>query len=149
MEILNVSNNKIYITNHGAKGGDWFGEVTKGTNYGWPILGWGGTNYSGSKIGPKWKEGFKKAIYYWVPSIATSSIKIYNGNEFKEWNGNAIIASLKDQSLRKLVFKDLNNIKEDVIFSNEIGRIRDIEIHPNNGKIFLLSSNKLWIMENK
>ena len=36
--------NKIYISNHGAKGGDWFGEVKKGENYGWKILGWGGTN---------------------------------------------------------------------------------------------------------
>ena len=34
---------KIYASNHGAKGGDWFGEVKKGENYGWKILGWGGT----------------------------------------------------------------------------------------------------------
>ena len=33
---------KIYMSNHGAKGGDWFGEVKKGENYGWKILGWGG-----------------------------------------------------------------------------------------------------------
>ena len=37
---------KIYASNHGAKGGDWFGEIKKGENYGWKILGWGGTNYS-------------------------------------------------------------------------------------------------------
>lgn len=146
---LSPFNSKIYISNHGAKGGDWFGEVTKGENYGWPILGWGGTNYSGSKIGPKWKEGFKKPIYYWVPSIAISAIAIYKGKEFNKWNGHALITSLKDQSLRKLVFTEHNNIKEDIIFSNKIGRIRDIEIHPISGKIILLSSNKLWIMENK
>ena len=33
------------MSNHGAKGGDWFGEVKKGENYGWKILGWGGTNF--------------------------------------------------------------------------------------------------------
>jgi len=143
---LSPFDSKIYISNHGARGGDWFGEVTKGSNYGWPILGWGGTNYSGTKIGPKGQKGFKKPIYYWVPSIATSAIIIYKGQEFKEWNGNALITSLKDQSLRKLVFTDLKNIKEDIIFSDLIGRIRDIDIHPKNGKIFLLSSNKLWIM---
>ena len=74
-------NNKIYISNHGAKGGDWFGEVKKGENYGWKILGWGGTNYSGLPIGPKWKPGFTKAIKYWVPSIAASAITIYKGQE--------------------------------------------------------------------
>ena len=138
---------KIYISNHGAKGGDWFGEVKKGENYGWKILGWGGKNYSGLSIGPKWKPGFTKAIQYWVPSIATSAIAIYKGNEFKKWNGHALITSLKDQSLRKLIFDDLSNVKEEIIFKNKIGRIRDIIIHPENGKIFFLNPDGLYLME--
>ena len=138
---------KIYLSNHGARGGDWFGEAKKGENYGWKILGWGGKNYSGSKIGPKWKPGFTKAIQYWVPSIATSAITIYEGNEFKDWNGHALITSLKDKSLRKLIFNDLSNVKEDLIFKNKVGRIRDIQVHPSNGKIFFLSEDGLWLME--
>jgi len=138
---------KVYISNHGAKGGDFFGEVKKGENYGWKILGWGGKNYSGLPIGPKWKPGFTKAIQYWVPSIATSAIKIYKGDEFKEWNGHALITSLKDQSLRKLIFDDLSNIKEEIIFKDKIGRIRDIIIHPVNGKIFFLNPDGLHLME--
>ena len=138
---------KVYISNHGAKGGDWFGEVKKGENYGWKILGWGGKNYSGLPIGPKWKPGFTKAIQYWVPSIATSAIKIYKGNEFKEWNGHALITSLKDQSLRKLIFDNLSNVKEEIIFKDKIGRIRDIIIHPENGKIFFLNPYGLHLME--
>jgi len=138
---------KIYASNHGARGGDWFGEIKKGENYGWKILGWGGTNYSGLPIGPKWKPGFTKAIKYWVPSIATSAITIYKGQEFKSWEGHALITSLKDQSLRKLIFKDLSNVKEDLIFKNKIGRIRDIQVHPKNGKIYFLSEDKLWLME--
>ena len=138
---------KIYLSNHGARGGDWFGEAKKGENYGWKILGWGGKNYSGTKIGPKWKPGFTKAIRYWVPSIATSAITIYEGNEFKDWNGHALITSLKDESLRKLIFNDLSNVKEDLIFKNKVGRIRDIQVHPSNGKIFFLSEDGLWLME--
>jgi len=140
---------KIYMSNHGAKGGDWFGEAKKGENYGWKILGWGGKNYSGIPIGPKWKPGFTKAIQYWVPSIATSAITIYKGDEFNEWNGHALITSLKDQSLRKLIFSDLTNVKEDIIFKNEIGRIRDIQVHPINGKIYFLAGDTLWLMEKK
>ena len=135
------------MSNHGARGGDWFGEVKKGENYGWKILGWGGTNYSGIPIGPKWKPGFTKAIHYWVPSIATSAITIYKGKEFGEWNGHALITSLKDKSLRKLIFNDLSNVKEDIIFKDKIGRIRDIQIHPNNGKIYFLAGDGLWLME--
>ena len=106
-------------------------------------------NYSGNKIGPKWKPGFTKAIQYWVPSIATSAITIYKGKEFKEWNGNALITSLKDKSLRKLIFNDLSNLNEEVIFKNKIGRIRDIQVHPVDGKIYFLTGDNLWLMENK
>ncbi len=139
--------NKIYMTNHGAKGGDWFGSANHGENYGWKILGWGGTNYSGTKIGPKWKPGFTKAIKYWVPSIAVSAMTIYKGDTFNEWNGDALITSLKDQSLRKLKFKDNNFIKEEIIFKEKIGRIRDIKIQKNTGDIFMISDNgSLWRM---
>ena len=144
---LSPFDQKIYISNHGAKGGDWFGEVKKGENYGWKILGWGGTNYSGTKIGPKWKPGFTKAIKYWVPSIATSAITVYKGEEFEEWNGYALITSLKDMSLRKLDFNTLKNVEEEIIFQRKIGRIRDIQVHPKNGKIYFLSKDSLWIME--
>ena len=146
---LSPFDGKIYLSNHGAKGGDWFGEAKKGENYGWKILGWGGKNYSGTKIGPKWKPGFTKAIAYWVPSIATSAITIYKGEEFNEWNGNALITSLKDKSLRKLTFNNLSNVKEEIIFKNKIGRIRDIQVNPKNGKIYFLANDSLWVMEKK
>ncbi len=145
--ILSSFDGKIYLSNHGARGGDWFGEAKKGENYGWKILGWGGRNYSGTEIGPQWKPGFTKAIQYWVPSIATSAVTIYKGEEFKEWNGDALITSLKDKSLRKLKFKDLSKVHENIIFKNKIGRIRDIQVHPKDGKIFFLAGDKLWLMK--
>ena len=142
---LSPYDNKIYLTNHGAKGGDWFGEAKYAENYGWKILGWGGTNYTGTKIGPKWRPGFTKAIKYWVPSIAVSSLVIYKGEEFKEWNGNALITSLRDQSLRKIKFKDNKLVDEEIIFKNKIGRIRDIEIKKNTGEIFLITDQgSVW-----
>jgi len=55
---------------------------------------------------------------------------------------------LKNQSLRKLIFKDVNEVKEDIIFKNKIGRIRDIQVLPYTGKLFFLSDNgSLWKME--
>ena len=98
-------------------------------------------------LGPKWKPGFTKAIKYWVPSIATSAITIYKGEEFNEWNGHALITSLKDQSLRKLKFDDLDKVEEEVIFKGEIGRIRDIQVHSVSGKIYFLNENGLWLMK--
>ena len=101
---LSPFDNQVYTTNHGPMGGDFFGKVFYGENYGWKKLGWGGKNYIGTEIGPQWKEGYSKAIYYWVPSIGISSFIIYKGKEFPEWNGSAIIGSLKNKTLYSLNF---------------------------------------------
>ena len=60
-----------------------------------------------------------------------------------------MITSLKDKSLRKLIFDDTSNVKEDIIFKDKIGRIRDIQVHPSNGKIYFLGADALWLMEKK
>ncbi|MDC3024337.1 PQQ-dependent sugar dehydrogenase [Alphaproteobacteria bacterium] len=145
---LSPFDNEIYVTNHGAKGGDFFGKVYYQGNYGWKIVGWGGKNYIGTKIGPKWKEGFNKPIHYWTPSIGVSSFKIYKGKEFSELNGMAIIGSLKFQNLYILKFSKLATTPQLSLFvEKKLGRIRDIEINPKNGKIYIASNNSLWIIE--
>jgi len=147
---LSPFDGEVYMSNHGARGGDWFGRVVKSGNYGWKILGWGGMNYWGTQIGPKWKPGFTKAIRYWVPSIAVSSITIYDGKEFAEWRGQALITSLKDESLRRLKFKNNTFIEEKVIFKGDIGRIRDIETDKITGKPFLLTDGgEIWRLEKR
>ena len=70
---------------------------------------------------------------------------IYKGNEFKEWEGDALIGSLKDQSLRKIKFEKNKLIEEKLIFKDTIGRIRDIEIQMNSGKIYIITDQgSLW-----
>tara|TARA_B100000780_G_scaffold276301_1_gene244615 strand:+ start:3864 stop:4925 length:1062 start_codon:yes stop_codon:yes gene_type:complete len=144
---LSPMDNEVYMTNHGARGGDWFGKVNFAGNYGWDILYWGGTKYSGLKGGPKWLPGFDKPIKYYVPSIATSACLIYKGKEFPEWNGHALIASLRDQSLRKIIFQKGSFQEEKIIFKNKIGRIRDVK-QDKDGKILLLTDQGfLWSMK--
>jgi quinoprotein glucose dehydrogenase len=92
--------------------------------------------------------GYTKAIKYWVPSIAASSMIIYKGSEFREWNGDALITSLRDQSLRKIKFKDGKFLNEKIIFKGKIGRIRDIEIQKSTGKIFLITDQgSIWMLQ--
>ena len=150
---LSPFNNKVYISNHGARGGDFFGEVKFAENYGWKLWCWGGTNYSMTKCGEvqKWDKRFTNPLYTWVPSIAVSAVQIYKGVEFKEWNGHILMTSLRNQSLRKLEFISDNKVgREMIIFQDNIGRIRDIKIGPE-GKIYLLSNGNsaLWEMSKK
>ena len=79
-----------------------------------------------------------------MPSIATSACLIYQGKEFPDWNGHALIASLREQSLRKIIFKDNKLIQEDIIFEKKIGRIREIKLD-ETGKVLLLTDQGfLW-----
>ena len=110
---LSPYDGEIYMTNHGARGGDWFGLLFKG----WEIMV--GTSFIGVALniqdylngGPKWLPGYDKPIRYYVPSIATSAMLIYKGSEFEEWNGKALISALKDKSIRLVSFKKNKFIK--------------------------------------
>ena len=139
---LSPFNGKIYISNHGAKGGDFFGEVKFGENYGWQIWCWGGVNYSGTKCGEtdQWDRRFTKPLYTWSPSIAVSAVQIYKGDEFKEWNGHILMTSLKDETIRKLEFINENEVgREVIIMKGKLDRIRDLKI-AEDGKIYILSN---------
>ena len=148
---LSPFNEKVYISNHGAKGGDFFGEVKFGENYGWKIIGWGGTNYIGTSIGDgsAWKPGFTKPIWTWTPSIAVCNILIYNGELYPEWKGDVLVTSLKYKTLYRLKFENNEVKSQHIIFENRIGRLRDIEVN-SKGEIFLINANSnasLWKLE--
>ena len=137
---LDPQTNSIYISNHGPKGGDFIGKVVGGSNFGWKKIGWGGTNYSGTKIGDgnAWEPGFIKPDFIWVPSIAVSGIKFYQGEAFPEWQNSLLVSSLKFQYLSVLHRKDNKFVKEEVIFKDKIGRVRDIEID-QSGNIYIIA----------
>ena len=135
---LSPIDNEVYITNHGPKGGDFFGKVIRAGNYGWDDVAWGGIDYDGSIIGDgsAWKPGYDKPIYRWIPSIAVSNIVFYKGDAFKDWEGDVLLASLKAQKLIKLEFKNGKVLNEVTLFDRK-GRLRDVEIN-NKGEIFVI-----------
>ena len=130
----------VFISNHGPKGGDFVGKVIKGTNYGWKRVGWGGTNYSGTKIGDgnAWEPGLLPPDHIWVPSIGVGGIKFYEGDLFPELKNALLIGSLKFQYLSYLPRNEDGFGEERLIFKNKIGRVRDIEVN-TKGEIFLIA----------
>jgi aldose sugar dehydrogenase len=140
---LDPLTNNVYISNHGPKGGDFVGQVLKGTNYGWKRVGWGGTNYSGTKIGEgnAWEPGLLRPDHIWVPSIGVGGIKFYIGDLFPEFKNSLLIGSLKYQYLSYLQRNKNGFGEEQLVFRNKIGRIRDIEVN-TRGEIFLIADEK-------
>ena len=137
------SNGNLYITNHGAKGGDFVGLVESGGNYGWNKIGWGGKNYSGTKIGSgkNFSNEFTTPLISWVPSIAPSDLIFYQGDEFPDWNGDILVTSLKFKQLIKLDYENEKLTNKEIIFKDEIGRLRDIDIN-SSGEIFLITDER-------
>ena len=137
---LDPLTNDVFISNHGPKGGDFVGKVIKGTNYGWKRVGWGGINYSGTKIGVgnAWEPGLLSPDHTWVPSIGVGGIKFYTYDLFPEFKNSLLISSLKFQYLSYLPRDGEGFGKEQLIFKNKIGRVRDIEVN-NKGEIFLIA----------
>ena len=154
---LSPFDNEIYISNHGAKGGDFIGTVNVGGNYGWKIIGWGGENYFGTKIGDgeAFKKEYDKPLLSWVPSIAPSNIQFYQGNIFEDWEGDLLVTSLKFGMLIRLEIKNNTIVNEEIILRSckmfkdpchNIGRIRDIEID-KSGAIYIITDepdSSLW-----
>ena len=117
---------KIYLQDHGPKGGDEINLIKKGANYGWPIITHGRA-YSGLKIGEgTHKKGMEQAIKYWTPSIAPCGLLIYSGEKFIQWKGDFFSGALALTHLNKLKIKNNTVTNEQRLLSSLNLRFRHV-----------------------
>jgi quinoprotein glucose dehydrogenase len=84
-----------------------------------------------------------------VPSIGVGGIKFYQGEAFPEWQDSLLVGSLKFQYLSVLHRQDNQFVKEEIIFQDYIGRVRDMEIN-DKGEIYLIAdefNSHLYILK--
>ncbi len=137
--VIDNQNQKLYSTEHGARGGDEFNLILKGKNYGWPVITHG-INYNGQPITALTrKEGMEQPIIHWTPSIAPCGLTQYTGSAFPLWDGDFLVGSLKAQELRRLRLENGQVIEQEVILKG-LGRIRDVRTGPD-GLIYILTDD--------
>ena len=135
---IHPASGKLWIVEHGPKGGDEINVPEKGKNYGWPVIGYG-VDYSGAKIHESThKEGMEQPIYYWVPSIAPSGMAFYTGDAFPGWKGNLFVGALILTHLERLELDGEKIVKEERLLANLGLRIRDVRQAPD-GTLWLLT----------
>ena len=123
---IHPESGKIYLQEHGPRGGDEINLIEKGKNYGWPVITYGRA-YIGFKIGEgTHKKGMKQPIKYWTPSIAPSGLLIYSGKKFTEWKGDLFSGALALTHLNRLQFRDKQVVKEDRLLSDLNLRFRNV-----------------------
>ena len=64
---------KLWLSEHGPRGGDEINLVDKGRNYGFPVIGYG-RDYTGKPInGDKTaQDGMEQPVYFWTPDIVSA-----------------------------------------------------------------------------
>lgn len=139
--VLDPATGKLWTLEHGPQGGDELNQPESGKNYGWPIITFG-IEYSGGKVGEglQAKEGLEQPVYYWRPSIATSSLLLYTGDLFPDWKGNLLVGALKSMQVQRLVLED-GAVKAHEVLAADIGdRVRDLKQGPD-GAVYLVTDD--------
>lgn len=134
---LHPETGELWESEHGPRGGDEINIIRAGRNYGWPTITYG-INYNGTPITDKThQEGMEQPLHYWVPSIASSGIAIYDGDRFPAWRGNVFVGGLAGQQLARVAFDGTSPRSEETLLKDAVGRIRDVRSGPD-GYIYLL-----------
>lgn len=139
--VLDAATGKLWALEHGPQGGDELNQPQSGKNYGWPVITYG-IEYSGGKVGAGLteKEGLEQPVYYWKPSIATSSLLLYTGDLFPDWKGNFLVGALKYMQVQRLVMKD-GEVAQHEVLAEDLGeRVRDVKQGPD-GAVYLVTDD--------
>ena len=109
----------LYESEHGPQGGDELNLINiqmKKIDYGWPRATFG-VNYGKNEwpLDPQntnhYIYNFQLPIFSWIPSIGVSNLIVIEKNtKLIRWNHNLLVASLRDQSLYRIVLNKNNSI---------------------------------------
>lgn len=141
---------KLYVHEHGPKGGDEFNVVEAGKNYGWPTISYGKEYLTGLPVGESFKAGMEQPILYWDPSIAPSGLTVYQGNAFQKWEGQFFLGSLVFGQIIRLQLNSENQVvdKENIL-DGRFGRIRDITVREDGSLYFITDQSNGFLVQIK
>ena len=129
---------KLWINEHGPRGGDEVNVPLAGKNYGWPIIGYG-IDYSGARIHDSTQRaGLEQPIHHWTPSIAPSGLAFYTGDRFPAWKSSVFVGALAGQMLVRLELDGEKVVHEERMLTGLRSRIRDVRQGPE-GLLYLLT----------
>jgi glucose/arabinose dehydrogenase len=138
--LIHPATGKLWMHEHGPRGGDEINIPEPGRNYGWPVIGYG-IDYSGAKIHEgTHKAGMEQPIRKWTPVIAPSGFAIYTGALFPQWKGNAFIGGLRSTALVRLELDGEKVTHEERLLRSLGVRVRDVRTGPD-GALWLLTDD--------
>ncbi|TVQ39785.1 MAG: PQQ-dependent sugar dehydrogenase [Wenzhouxiangella sp.] len=139
--VVDPESGLIWSHEHGPRGGDELNLIRPGENYGWPVATFG-VDYSGARITPYTsRPGMVDPKIDWTPSIAPAGMTQYRGSLFEDWQGDLLVASLVERSIRRIRL-DGESVVGDEKLPLELGmRLRDVAVGPD-GAIYILTDQR-------
>jgi glucose/arabinose dehydrogenase len=136
---------QIWQSENGPNGGDEINVLVPGGNYGWPLVSLGRT-YAGPWHSQTFqREGFIDPIIFWMPSISSTGIAVYTGEELPLWKGNVFVGGMRygeisgTGKLDRIVLNDnLEELRRESLLVDMRQRIRDVRQGPD-GLLYLLT----------
>lgn len=135
---------RLWVPEHGPRGGDELNVVEEGRNYGWPYVTYGLTyaetvpkGIDAAQAGSH--EDYALPAYSWIPSVGVSAVAVNDESRLPLWKNDILVASLIENSLFRV-----RRVGSRVIYVERIGLeglwIRDIATMPD-GRIALLDDS--------
>ena len=140
---INPADGKIWVHEHGPRGGDEVNIIEKGLNYGWPVVSYG-INYNGTTFTDKTTApGMQNPELYWVPSIAPCGMDFVEGDRYPGWEGDLLVGSLRFKYLNRCKVEAGKIVSEEKTLEN-IGRVRNVKMGPD-GFVYVAVENPGYI----
>jgi glucose/arabinose dehydrogenase len=144
--VYDLEKDRLWLGEHGPRGGDEINLIQKGRNYGWPVISHGKEYWAPMQVGEGIeKEGMEQPMKYYNPSIAPGSLLLYNGEAFPRWKGNLFSGALKLTHLNRVVLDDEGRaIAEERLFEKDRERIRALAESPGGWLYFSVDSGAIY-----
>jgi len=146
-----LTNNRLWSSEHGPRGGDEINLIVAGGNYGWPIVSHGKEYWGPIRVGEATsKPGMVDPVKVYIPSIAPGSLLLYSGKAFGKWRGNLFLGAMVLRHLNRVVLDDAGRaIKEERLLEDLKERIRAVVESPEGWLYLSTDSGRILCLRPK
>ena len=137
---------RLWLIEHGPRGGDEINLILPGRNYGWPVISYGKEYWGPVAVGEgTHRKGMEQPIKQYTPSIAPGSLLLYSGKAFPAWRGNLFAGALKLRHINRVTLDAKGNaLGEERLLSDLDERIRALTESPQGWIYFSTDSGKVY-----
>lgn len=141
--------NRLWLIEHGPRGGDEINLVLSGRNYGWPVISYGKEYMSWQPVGEgTHQDGMEQPVKQYTPSIAPGSLLLYTGEAFPGWKGNLFAGALKLRHINRITLDSEGKaVGEERLLENMNERIRSLAQDTKGRLYFATDSGGIFVLK--